>query len=175
MKATATTGLLFDATERFDKSATFSLCGLYRYTLSRRWGDGPACNFLMLNPSTADASVSDPTVTRCVNFARAWGYPALVVTNLFAFRATDPKVMMAAADPVGPMDDAFIVAKACQARITVCAWGNHGSLGGRATHVAALLTKFGVTPQALRVTGQGMPSHPLYLPANLTPIPWSPR
>src|SRR4051794_4930837 len=83
-------------------SARFSPDRLYRYELVRRWGDGPAaCNFLLLNPSTADERSDDPTIARCWRRARAWGFGALVVTNLFALRATDPRVLRAAAVPVG--------------------------------------------------------------------------
>src|SRR5438309_1547537 len=84
-------------------SATISNCQQYRYRLSRCWDESlPACMFIMLNPSTADAKVDDRTIKRCMAYARAWGYGKLYVGNLFAFRATKPKNMKAASDPVGP-------------------------------------------------------------------------
>src|SRR3954469_17706712 len=98
------------ATSFHGTGARFSADGLYRYALWRVWdADRGLCNFLMLNPSTADETVNDPTVARCARRARSWGYGGLVVTNLFAFRATDPSGLRAAPDPVGPEDDAAIV------------------------------------------------------------------
>src|SRR5918998_3116048 len=95
------------ACDAMSSSARFSPDRRYRYELWRRWGDGPAlCNFLLLNPSTADERADDPTVARCVRRARAWGLDALVVTNLFSIRATDPRARRGVEDPVGPDNDA---------------------------------------------------------------------
>ena len=127
----------------------------------------------MLNPSTADEVRLDPTCSRARDYAERWGYGALIVTNLFAFRETDPGRMKAAADPVGPGNDAAIARAAKQAGIVVCAWGNHGAFLDRSSRVGALLQKHRVALHALRVNAGGEPAHPLYLPGKLEPISWA--
>ena len=154
------------------KDATFSPCRTWRYQLRRRWSLGPWCNFLMLNPSTADETVNDPTVTRAERFARRWAYGGLIVTNLFAFRATDPQVMRAAADPVGPENDAAILAAAKASGLVLCAWGNHGGFLRRGEQVRRLLEAEGVALHVLMLTGMRQPVHPLYQPNSRRPIPW---
>ena len=126
----------------------------------------------MLNPSTADEFQLDPTCARARDYAERWGYGALIVTNVFGWRATDPGDMKAAADPVGPGNDRAIVRAAREAQLVVCAWGNHGAHLGRATRVRMLLFAAGIAAHALRVNGSGQPSHPLYLPGMLRPTPW---
>ncbi len=126
----------------------------------------------MLNPSTADESANDSTVERCQRYARAWGYGGLIVCNIFALRATDPKVMRQANDPVGDRNDAAILECADLSEIIVCAWGNHGAHQDRAKYVAKLLRQRGFDLHSLVVTGQGHPGHPLYLPKDLQPTPW---
>ena len=143
-------------------SASFSRCKKYRYTLSRTWDSKlPKIMFVGLNPSTADAEVDDPTVRRCVRFARDWGFGGLVLTNLFAFRSTDPKRLKAVADPVGPKND-LAIRKACESvDCVVVAWGVHGTLSDRDREVLAMLE----SPNCLGVTNSGAPRHPLYLAA----------
>lgn len=156
-----------------NRGATFSPCKLYRYRLWRYWtGGNGLLNFLMLNPSTADEMVNDATVERCQRRAEAMGFAGLVVTNLFAFRTTFPSEMEAAADPVGPDNDAAILAAAREARMVICAWGEHGSHRGRAGHVRQLLA--GIKLHALRLNAGGQPAHPLYLPSSLEPAPFGP-
>ena len=153
--------------------ATFSRCRRWRYLLWRRWDDaGPVANFLMLNPSTADEVQLDPTCSRARDYAERWGFGALVVTNLFAFRETSPELMKAARDPVGRGNDAAIVHAACRAAIVVCAWGNHGEFLGRSHRVKTLLKENDIPLHALRVNAGGEPAHPLYLPGNLRPRRW---
>ena len=157
-----------------ESGAAFSPCRRWRYLLWRRWdAERPAANFLMLNPSTADELKLDPTCARAREYAARWGYGALIVTNVFAWRATDPDEMKAAADPVGAGNDRAIVRAAREARIVVCAWGNHGAHLDRASRVVALLRKAGVEVHALRVNGTGQPAHPLYLPGMLLPTLWT--
>lgn len=150
---------------RTQSRARFSACGNYRYWLTREFDSGVGVvNYLMLNPSTADAVVNDPTIARCERRAAAAGFQQLIVTNLFALRATDPRSLRTAPDPVGPENDQAILAAAQTAALVICAWGNHGSYLGRSAHVLALLRTAGVRPHALRITGAGEPGHPLYLP-----------
>ena len=157
-----------------DSGARFSPCRRWRYLLWRRWDAArPTANFLMLNPSTADEVRLDPSCTRAREYAARWGYGALIVTNVFGWRATDPKDMKAAADPVGAGNDRAIVRAAREARLLVCAWGNHGAHLERASRVVALLRKAGVPVHALRLNRGGQPAHPLYLPGMLSPAPWT--
>src|SRR5690242_506883 len=153
-----------------ETGAVFSRCRRWRYLLWRRWdAAAPTANFLMLNPSTADEYRLDPSCTRARLYAERWGYGALIVTNLFGWRATDPAEMKGARDPVGRANDAAILRAARESAIVVCAWGNHGAHRERAAHVCRLLAEAEIRLHALRVTGIGEPSHPLYLPAALRP------
>ncbi|GAB6051886.1 DUF1643 domain-containing protein [Magnetospira thiophila] len=158
--------------------AVMSNCEQYRYRLTRKWGEGKTCGFVMLNPSTADSIEDDPTIRRCINYARSWGFGGLIVVNIFAYRATDPESMKAAIDPVGPDNKEHVqsVAKlvsACGGPM-VCAWGNNGTYKGQDKVVRQWFEEVGVVPMALAVTNCGQPRHPLYLKADLTPIPFPP-
>jgi hypothetical protein len=144
----------------------------YRYALDRIWGDGQRIiNFVMLNPSTADAFDNDPTVTRCMERTHALGCDGLVVTNLFAYRSTDPAALRKVPDPIGPSNDEVIAYHARKAALVVCGWGALGSLYGRSGAVLGLLKSIGVNPHYLRLTAGGEPGHPLYLPYDLVPRP----
>jgi hypothetical protein len=143
--------------------AVYSDCEDYRYLLTRVWGAGPRALFVMLNPSTATEMQNDPTVERCEKRARALGFGAFRVTNIFAFRATDPKMMRAAAEPVGRENDAAILDSVGWADRVVCAWGNHGLHLGRGARVEALLRNTGAPLFHLGLTGQHQPRHPLYI------------
>ena len=155
--------------------AQFSRCRRWRYLLWRRWdGTKPVANFLMLNPSTADEFKLDPSCTRARNYAERWGYGGLIVTNIFGWRATDPKVMRSVKDPVGRGNNAAIVRAAREAAIVVCAWGSHGEHRERGKEVIRLLFREGIQLHSLRVTAAGHPSHPLYLPQTLTPAVFPP-
>ena len=151
-----------------EAGASFSPCRRYRYDLLRAWGPEPFAMFIGLNPSTADEVNNDPTVRRCIRYARDWGYGGLIMTNIFAFRATDPKVMKACPEPVGPGNDAALIRRAGQAGIVVAAWGTHGAHLERGAVVRNLLADL----HCLRLTKDGHPSHPLYLPAHLEPLRW---
>lgn len=156
------------------RSAVFSPCQVYRYQLCRVWDPATyCCNFIMLNPSTADEVRNDPTVERCERRARAWNYGGLLVTNIFAFRSTDPKLMKAAADPVGPNNDHAIIETAKESGIVICAWGQHGKHNGRSADVVRLLMRSGLGHKlhVLRMSASGEPWHPLYLPYDLQPSP----
>ena len=117
---------------RADSGAKFSPCRTWRYLLWRTWGDPDRrAMFVGLNPSTADETQDDPTVRRCLGFARAWGFGGLMMTNLFGLRSTDPRGLLAVDDPVGPGNDAAILAQARRCPLVVLAWGNHGRLDDR--------------------------------------------
>lgn len=152
------------------RSASFDRRRIYRYQLWRRWSDGHRyVQFICLNPSTADETVDDPTVRKYVKFARSWGYDAFCMTNIFAYRATDPRVMMRAADPVGFGNNRHILQVAKDASLIVCAWGRGGSHLGRGSKVRQLLRRFDL--HYLRLT-VGQPWHPLYLPDATRPSRW---
>lgn len=153
-----------------DSGAIFSPCRRYRYLLWRRWNDKPACVFGMLNPSDADAAINDRTVARCQKWAYAWGFGALFVWNLFAFRTKHPLEMMAAADPIGPDNDRYILSAVANAGLIVCAWGSNGGYLDRDRHVLALLR--GHDLYALAFTNDQRPRHPLYLSGRSTPTLW---
>lgn len=144
-----------------ESSAEFSPCRKYRYSLTRIWDRSLGlCQFIGLNPSTADEVENDPTVRRCINYAKDWGYGGLIMSNIFAFRATDPKVMKAQADPVGPENDMWLLDDYGRANCTVAAWGTHGSLNNRSAEVIELLSG---CFHCLGLTKHGFPKHPLYL------------
>jgi len=156
--------------------AVFSADDRYRYLLTRRWAcGGKAVTWIMLNPSTATASANDNTITRCMDFARRWGYSAMYVVNLFAYRATDPRELTRVADPVGPANDDYITDLCSDSWLTVAAWGVHGRLNDRARHVAKLLDSEGVQLSCLGVTSHGHPRHPLYLRSTTTPQTYQPK
>lgn len=153
-----------------DQGAEIDSSGLYRYTLWRAWDPTKGrVLFVMLNPSTADASVDDRTISRCVGFARTWGYGRLDVANLFAFRSSDRSMLTKVPDPVGPENDRHLVALAKQADFVVAAWGNDGTLLGRSAKVASLLAQHRDV-HALRRTQSGEPWHPLYLAGDIKPM-----
>ena len=153
-----------------ESGAQFSRCRRWRYLLWRQWNPAaPVANFLMLNPSTADEVKLDPSCTRARVYAERWGFGALIVTNLFGWRATDPDDMKAAKDPVGSGNDRAILDAARNSALVVCAWGNHGAHLDRSTAVLSYLRKKKIALHALRLNGAGEPAHPLYLPGSLEP------
>ena len=155
-----------------ESGAVFSPCRRWRYLLWRRWdASQPVANFLMLNPSTADEVKLDPTCSRARDYAERWGFGGIYITNIFAWRATDPGEMKAAADPVGRGNDAAIVRAARQSALVVCAWGNHGAFLGRSSQILKTLKANGIAPFVLRLNAGGEPAHPLYLPSRLRAVP----
>lgn len=160
-----TTDQRFTVTEKGELgSATFSECRRYRYELWRGEEFGPYCMFLCLNPSTADQDANDPTVARCWKWAREWGFNRFLMTNLFAYRATDPKNMKAQAAPIGFENDEIIRERAKAAGRLICGWGNHGEHMNRARSVAGILRGMPmVKPLCFGKTKSGQPLHPLYL------------
>lgn len=155
-----------------ETGATFSDCERYRYKLWRTWSDGPWLNFVMLNPSTADERTNDPTVERCQVRATKLGYGSLIVTNLFAWRSTNPKALKPLGQSaIGTENDAVIRKVAEMASMVICGWGNGGKLFGRSTQVVAMLRKHCPDKlHCLKLSGEGQPVHPLYQPYDLQPV-----
>lgn len=149
------------------RSADFSPCRMYRYTLWRHWSQGPCLMVIGLNPSTADETQDDPTIRRCIRFAKDWGFHGLLMTNLFAFRATDPEVMKAHAHPIGTENDYHLKECSRCVRMVLAAWGVHGTHQGRAEQVVKLL---GRDIHCLGWTKDGHPRHPLYVRADQKPV-----
>lgn len=148
--------------------------GVYRYRLGRNWGDGPTDVWIMLNPSTADATRDDPTIRRCIGFSKRWGAGGLVVVNLYALRSTDPAALLTHPDPVGPDNDETLVMAGAHAELTggraIAAWGTHPATAHRAVAAYALAGPL----WCLGTTRSGAPRHPLYVPAVTQPVPWTP-
>jgi hypothetical protein len=152
--------------------AIFSDDRLYRYLLWRRWSNSlPLIFFVGLNPSTADETLDDPTIRRCKAFAMKWGAGGFMIANLFAFRATFPGDLRQAIEPIGSENDGWIGAGSEFASRTIACWGNNGSYLGRSSVVFPLLLR----PEYLRITKEGQPSHPLYLPGGLEPVSYNLR
>lgn len=148
--------------ESGERQAWFSTDRAYRYALARTWDpDGRTLNVVGLNPSTADEHADDPTIRRCVGLARRMGCGRLIVTNLFAWRATRPGWLKEADEPVGSENDAWLRAVAASADHVVAAWGVHGVLFQRAAVVRQLLC--GTSLLCLGQTRSGEPRHPLYV------------
>ncbi len=165
-------GTLFDDFVRSD--AVLSDDGQYRYLLTRTWQpDVVKATFVMLNPSTADASVDDPTIRRCIGFARSWGMGGIAVLNLYALRSTDPEALWSHPDPVGPENDEWLRTAGEDSPWhgkgpLIAAWGAHA----RPDRVARFLELVERPVEALHVTKAGAPGHPLYLPATSELKPW---
>ena len=158
---------------KFSKSgAVFSDCRKYRYALWRMWNEHkPIAMIIGLNPSTADQTRNDPTITRCINFASSWGYGGVCVTNLFGFRATAPTELKAHHAPIGKENDAWVHEMAKGAAIIVAAWGNHGKFLNRSLELLPFLEQL----HCIKMNKSGEPAHPLYLKAELKPFPMTPR
>lgn len=149
--------------------AVFSPDRTYRYLLWRVWRrNAPYVMFIGLNPSTATEIDMDPTVTRCRNYAASWGYGSIAMTNLFAYRSTDPALLYQVKDPVGPENDHYLLETATDAGLVVAAWGNHGKLHHRDEAITTMIKWL----HHLGLTNQGCPKHPLYLLKDLKPHKW---
>jgi hypothetical protein len=162
---------------RLIRDATFSDDRIYRYELMRSTGcpNQALVNFVGLNPSTADESSDDPTVRRLIGFARRHGFGSLTLTNLYAFRATDPRTLKLAADPTGPHNVAYLEAAARASQCIVPCWGAHGAARSRGREVLELLQRLG-NIRVFGLTKSGEPMHPLYLAdeKQLMPLAGSP-
>lgn len=158
-----------------DSSAIFSECRTWRYELRRRWGEGRRfLHVCGLNPSTADETRDDPTIRRCIGYAKDWGYDGLLMTNLFAYRSTDPTVLprLRPQQRQGPFNLAYIADAVDQTDLTVCAWGTWGAKFPAWVREVALSVQ-AAKLHCLGANRDGSPKHPLYLPKRATPEPWS--
>lgn len=161
-----------------NSGAAFSPDQLYRYDLWRTWDESKGfVLYILLNPSTADANLDDPTITRCQRRAMKLGYGGIHVVNLFAWRSTDPLQLGKVSDPVGGMvNDATIIGAAEAAKLVICGWGVQHSqplkslLHHRSAEVKQLLRDAGIKLYALKLTMGGEPRHPLYLSYDLNPF-----
>lgn len=156
-----------------DSGATFSPCRTYRYALWRRWDmfDDRMMIFIGLNPSTADEREDDPTIRRCIGFAKREGFGGIVMLNLFAFRTKSPEIMKRATDPIGPDNDRIIMSYDRTGCVFVGSWGTAGNYLGRAKQVRELINQ---PFYCLGLTVDGEPRHPLYLKSD-TPLVMFPK
>jgi hypothetical protein len=158
-----------------------SPCGKYRYRLRRGWRSAPSplskpggsVLWIMLNPSTADATVNDNTIRRCISFTRSWGYSELMVGNLYALRSTNPAGLWVVDDPYGPENREHVYDMASTAALIVAAWGRHAHKGD-ADPMADLLSVHGDV-WCLGLNANGSPKHPLMLPAETERILFAPK
>ena len=159
----------------YEATATFDALRHYRYPLVRAGvAERPRGASGIRPPSTADESSLDPTLRRCLGYARAWGFGSFEIGNLFAFRSTEPKWLSREKDPVGPANDRALAEVAGRAKLVVCGWGTWGWLHGRGGVVQERVLA-GFDLHILKLTQDGHPSHPLYLRGDLQPVLWRPR
>lgn len=157
------------------KHAIISDCGAYRYRLGRTWDEElRTLAFVMLNPSTADAEEDDPTIRKCIGFGQRLGFGSIEVVNLFAYRATYPRMLKSAGYPAGPENDGHIGEVCAGAGLVICAWGVNARGLSQPAHVLRILREMHVQPHYLDLSIDGIPCHPLMLPYSLTPQPWNP-
>jgi hypothetical protein len=158
-----------------EKSAIFDPTGRYRYLLTRIWdADKPSVLFVMLNPSTANAEEDDPTIRRCIRFARDWGYGGVKVVNLFALVSSDPRRLVAEPDAIGgeldSLNDVAIFEEANKAGIVIAAWGSFKEARGRAAKVLNWMERLNIEIHCLGLTKDRCPKHPLYIRSDTKPI-----
>lgn len=152
---------LDDAWAEVRRSASFSRCARYRYSLSRQWTQGSGiCVFIGLNPSIADEQADDPTIRRCMGFARDWGYQELTVVNLFAYRTPSPTVLKRCKDPVGPGNRRALRAACQSATMIVAAWGTQGEYLKQSHKLSRIWKRYELF--CFSLTKNGHPVHPLY-------------
>lgn len=159
----------------FPNTARISTRRRYRYTLTREFGGSSTCLFIMLNPSKADAVQDDPTIRRCIGFARREGFGRMEVVNLYAFRSRSPSTLFAAPDPVGPDNTGEIRKAVGRADLVIVAWGNSARTdpsANRTGEVMDLIERSGKPVKCFGLTGQGQPRHPLYLPSGAGLVPF---
>ena len=150
-----------------DNGALLSSCRTWRYKLWRRWSEAPPVVFIGLNPSTADESSDDHTIRRCMNMAGKWDVGGIIMLNLYGFRATHPKDLWTAPDPVGPDTDTCLLASCEEAAGVVACWGGFPEAGARIKQVVGMLEREGVPLSILGTTKSGHPRHPSRTPRGI--------
>ncbi|MBW4441405.1 MAG: DUF1643 domain-containing protein [Plectolyngbya sp. WJT66-NPBG17] len=155
---------------RSGNGTIFDSSGAYRYALWRSWNSDPRIGFVMLNPNQADAELNDPTIRRCIGFAKSWGFGGLEVVNLFAYRAKTPQLLKQAAEPIGIENDRYLLTLAERVDLIILAWGNWGGLWQRDREVLPYFQT--ENSYSLGVTKLGHPKHPLYLRRDIDRVPW---
>jgi len=159
---------------RMRSGAVFDRSENYRYTLWRKWDDqAPRILFVMLNPSRANEEINDQTIRTCIGFAMHQKFGSMEVVNLFAYRTSDPRILMRARNPIGKDNDAFILDGCQRSSTIVLAWGNHGRHLERSNYVVSDLiqqTKQNVV--CLGITKEGFPRHPLYVKRTTNLVPF---
>lgn len=154
--------------QAIESGATFDRTRKYRYKLWRKWNEKlPNVVFLMLNPSKADAEKNDQTIRTCIGMATRFGFGSLEVVNLFAFCATYPEELRAAKNPIGKLNDKYILDAVSSAEQVILAWGNHGDIRGRSAEVLDLISDYEEKLLCLGATKNAHPRHPLYVPAHI--------
>ena len=149
------------------KDAIISKDKKYRYVLLRKWDDSKKMVMIIgLNPSIADDVNDDPTLTRCISFAKLWGYGGIYMLNLFAFRTANPKLMQNTKEPIGLENDKYLIEYSFKCDKVVCAWGNGGTYKNRSNEIKSKLSNL----YYIALNKSGEPSHPLYIKSDLTPI-----
>ena len=152
------------------RDVEFSSCGSYRYSLSRIWDESlPAVLFIMLNPSSADGTKDDPSIRRCNSYAKDWGFGSLFVGNLFALKSTKPTGLLESTNPEGPENLKYLLKLSSHCKMIVCAWGNGTILKKLSANSPKNLNR---KLHCLKLSLDGIPCHPLYLPKDLKPIEW---
>lgn len=159
--------------ESFQVNAVMDETGHYRYQFSCQWGtQGRFITFIMLNPSVGNQQQPDPTLRKCINYAKNWGYDGIKVANLFAYVSTDPQRLTSVVDPVGPDNDRHLLEMIQGVDRIVLAWGKmlpKSFVQPRIQEVLYLLRER--DSYCLEKTKCGsFPKHPLFLKADLTPI-----
>ncbi len=160
------------ATDVIKRTALFDSSRRYRYRLNRCWPSHGSRSgklnvaFVMLNPSCANETADDPTLRACIQFAQRWGFGSLSVVNLFGYCTTHPADLKTVADPIGPKNDAYLIAAVEQAQQVVLAWGNAGVFLGRDRTILSLLAPYHAKLSYLQINRSGQPRHPIYIPRN---------
>ena len=153
-----------------EKSAILSADRKYRYVLTRIWDEAkPTVVFIGLNPSTADEKTDDPTIRKCIGYAKRWGYGKLIMVNIFAFRSTDPSLLKRVEDPIGPDNDSYIQKCVSESNSVIACWGKHGKLLNRDKVLMDSLPNL----VCLKRNKNGTPHHPLYLSKDVTPVTYN--
>lgn len=147
-----------------ERDAVISDCGKYRYLLRRTWDhDKQRALIIMLNPSTADAQIDDATIRSCIRLTKGLGYGSFEVVNIFGFRATDPRDLELAEEPIGPMNERIVAAAIMRCDTIICAWGAHRMAERNSNYLLGRIRAYRPAAYCFGKTKNGSPKHPLYV------------